>query len=249
METETDQLANLLRASAVAELEDVVDHLTIEHVVTVPLDNGRNHYESHDGLIVQLRRAITPDLGRGSGGSTGEPSVMDVDAAERYARIKINIIARLDSLPTLPIAGRLPFDREHPEQSLRQWRYAFLAYADITTDDIRDAVQQLHRMAGMIRDKFDPPRQRELVGIDCPVCGQAWWLDNRDRHNIVRRTALVITIRPGDLDESFAECTHCQATRDASEPRGYWRGERGLRELQWDIEQAADQHIDIGASS
>lgn len=241
-------------------LLDVVDKLTVSHVVTTQRDDGKNHYESHDGLIKQLRDAIassTVGLGSGAGQSAHERIPLDADAMVKYEQIEEAIgewfRANCDGIP-----GMLP------EDNLRAWYLVFTNAhrAGTISDTIYDAhVHALEGWAHTIEEKLSAPTVRELFDQHgqpevCPECGAGWYtaiLNSgtlvkpvTDRSGTVhrfwyekeRRVALTASYTPderGGLTASFARCGCCGHV---------WMGSQGIRALAYDLENPNRESAD-----
>lgn len=203
-----------------------LDQLTIDHQVRVPVEDGPDYIATHEGLIVQLRKAVASDLGGGggAGASPNERTPIDADALVKYEQLEEAISGRYQSLVGGP-SGYLP------ENDLRFWYAAFcraLQAGQKSDDDYRYELRTLESWVRMILDKFEPPRKRELAGDKCPECGFDWFIDATDKNDKQRKVALTITYREGDLDASVASCGCCKQQ---------WHGVMGLRALSYAIEQ------------
>jgi hypothetical protein len=228
-------------------LLDVVDALTIQHVVTTKLDDGKNHYESHDGLIKQLRDAIASNIGGSAGGKPAHERIpLDADALVKYEQIEEAIgewfRGSCEGVPGL-----------YPEDNLRQWYIAFQHdhRAGIITQALYDGhVKALEGWAHTIEEKLSAPTVRELFDQDgrpetCPDCGAGWYevilnagVDARNPDGTVkrrwyekeRRVALTVSYTPDDrggLTASFAKCGCCGHV---------WMGTQGIRALAYELE-------------
>ena len=202
-----------------------LDQLTIDHQVRVPVEDGPDYIATHEGLIVQLRKAVASNLGGGSGaGAAGNERVpIDADALVKYQQIEEAISGRHQSLVGGP-SGL------YPEADLRWWFAAFnraLQAGTKNDSDYRYELGVLESWVRLIQDKLEPPRKRELVNDKCPECGFAWFVDATDKADPQRKVALTITYREGDLDASVASCGCCKQQ---------WHGVMGLRALSYAIE-------------
>lgn len=233
-------------------LLDVVDKLTIEHLVTSPLDSGKNHYERHDGLIKQLRDAIASNIGGSAGGKPPQERIpLDADALMKYEQIE-EAIGEWFRVTCEGIPGLLP------EDNLRQWFLTFSnAYrAGTITDTIYDVhVHALEAWAQTIEEKLSAPTVRELFDINgqpevCPECGAGWYevilnagIQTRNPDGTVkarwyekeRRVALTASYHPDDrggLSRSFVRCGCCNTV---------WMDGRGIRALAYDLEHREPQ--------
>jgi hypothetical protein len=206
-------------------LLSVLDRLTIDHQVRVPVEDGPDYIATHKGLIVQLREAVASDLGGGggAGASASERVPLDADALVKYQQIEEAISARHQSLVGGP-SGL------YPENDLRWWYGAFAKALQAGRKLEADYAYELRTLQGwerLILAKFDPPRKRELAGEKCPECGFDFYVDNADRADPQRKVALTITYPDGGLDEAEAQCGCCKKQ---------WHGLLGLRELSYAIE-------------
>jgi hypothetical protein len=206
-------------------LLQVLDRLTQDHQVRVPVEDAPDYIATHKGLIVQLREAVASDLGGGggAGASPNERVPLDADALMKYEQIEEAISARHHSLVGGP-SGR------YPEDDLRWWYVAFTKALQAGTkleSDYAYELRTLETWERIITSKFDPPRKRELAGDKCPECGSDFYVDNHDRNDPQRKVALTITYREGDLDASEATCGCCKTQ---------WHGIMGLRALSYAIE-------------
>lgn len=222
-------------------LLDAVDELTIEHVVTSPVGDGKNHYERHEGLIKQLREAIVSDIGGGGGGKAPRERIpLDADALLKYQQIELAIGERFRDL-CAGIPGL------YPEETLRSWYVAFAnahRAGQVSDAAYDDELRAMRSWVRIILEKLSPPTKRELVGEQCPECGFAWydtvvnvgqgpksgerWLD------VDRQVALTVSYRPddkGSLDGSFAKCGCCNHV---------WMGTTGIRALAYVLEHRED---------
>jgi len=208
-------------------LLEVLDRLTQDHQVRVPVEDGPDYIATHKGLIVQLRDAVASNLGGGSGGGAAgnERVPIDADALIKYQQIEEAISARHQSLVGGP-SGL------YPENDLRWWFAAFNKALQAGTKNDSDYRYELGVLSGWVRlieEKFEPPRKRELVNDKCPECGFAWYVDNSDKTDPQRKVALTITYREGDLEASEASCGCCKTQ---------WHGVMGLRALSYAIEES-----------
>jgi hypothetical protein len=215
-------------------LLQVLDRLTQDHQVRVPVEDAPDYIATHKGLIVQLRDAVASDLGGGggAGASPNERVPLDADALMKYEQIEEAISARHHSLVGGP-SGR------YPENDLRWWYAAFtraLQSGQKLEHDYQYELRTLQGWERLILDKFDPPRKRELAGDTCPECGFDWYVDATDKHDKQRKVALTITYREGDLDASEAQCGCCKKQ---------WHGIMGLRELSYAIEESDTPKSDL----
>lgn len=210
------------------ELLDVIDVLTIEHVVTTVLDDGSKHFERHEGLIQQLRAAIASNLGGGASRNAPSSYVpLDADAMEKYDQIEHAIGERFrelcEGIPGL-----------YPEQTLRQWYQAFANGVRAGKISEAEYVDQVHTLLGwvrMIEEKMSPPVTLELANSECPDCGCAWAFEKLGGAETERKVALTVRYKPdgrGGLEEATAQCGACGQL---------WKGSQGLRELAYDLEQ------------
>lgn len=205
-----------------------LDQLTIDHQVRVPVEDGPDYIATHEGLIVQLRKAVASDLGGGANASAApnERVPINTDALVRYQALEKAISARHQELVGGP-SGL------YPENDLRWWFASFteaLRAGRKTDQDYRDELRTLSSWVRSILDGFEPPRVKELVGDACPKCGFEFYTDNRDKQDMRRKVALTITYREGDLEQSTAQCGVCE--------EGRWYGLMGLRALSHDLESA-----------
>jgi hypothetical protein len=210
-------------------LLQVLDRLTIDHQVRVPVEDAPDYIATHKGLIVQLREAVASDIGGGSnaGADPNTRVPINTDALVRYQAIEKAISARHNDLVGGP-SGL------YPENDLRWWYAAFveaLRAGRMNDQNYRDELHTLTRWETSILDGFEPPRTKELVGDACPHCGFDFYIDNRDKQDMRRKVALTITYREGDMERSTAQCGVCD--------EGRWYGLMGLRSLSHDLENVA----------
>ncbi|MCU1418690.1 MAG: hypothetical protein JWP32_2864 [Schumannella sp.] len=228
-------------------LLDAVDTLTIQHVVTTRLDDGKNHYESHDGLIKQLRDAIASNIGGSAGGKPARERIpLDADALTKYEQMEVAIGERFRGLCE-GIPGLLP------EDTLRAWFLAFSnAHRAGTGSDAsyEDEVRTLQSWVRTIEEKLSAPTVRELFDQSgqpetCPECGAGWYevilnrgilerfpdgTVKRRWYEKERRIALTASYTPDDkggLTASFARCGCCGHV---------WMGSQGIRALAYELE-------------
>lgn len=210
-------------------LLDAIDDLTIVHIISTPIDDGKTHYEKHDGLIKQLREAIVSDLGGSAGGKPPNERIpLDADALQKYEQIEKAIgeryVALLEKVPGL-----------YPENNLREWYQEFANQhrsGNLSDETYDDEVKTMKSWVRIISEKLSPPTVRELVGNECPKCGFDWYIDivNLKPLDTERRVALTVTYRPDDkggLMSSFVKCGCCNEV---------WMGSTGIRELAYEIE-------------
>lgn len=210
------------------DLLDVIDTLTIEHVVTTVLDDGSKHFERHDGLIRQLRAAIASNVGGDGAGKLASQRIpLDADALEKYDQMEREIGDRFrelcEGIPGL-----------YPEQTLRQWYQVFangVRAGKISEAEYADQVHTLQGWVRIIEEKMSPPVTLELANSACPDCGCAWAFEKLGGSETDRKVALTVKYKPdehGGLEEASAQCGACGRV---------WKGSQGLRELAYDLEQ------------
>lgn len=213
-------------------LLDLVDKLTISHVITTALDDGIKHRESHDGLIKQLRSAVASNIGgSASGKQLFERIPLDVDALSKYELIEKIIsekyVKTLDKVPGL-----------YPENNLREWYIVFYNHPRTTEKEYDFEVKLLKSWVKLIEDKLSPPTVLELAKSECPECSCDWYFDvvNKTPLEVERKAALTVTYRPDDkggLTESFAQCRCCSFN---------WEGSTGVRALAYELEKQSSKH-------
>lgn len=224
------------------DLLDAVDQLTVEHTVTTLLDDGRKHFERHDGLIKQLREAIASSVGGSAGGKPPRERIpLDADALTKYEQMEVAIGERYQAL-----VGNVP--GLYPEVNLRDWYQALdneHRAGRVTDTTMGDELTTMLGWVRTIEEKLSPPTKRELVGEECPQCGFAWYdtVLNIAKHepgvkpewvDTERTVALTVTYRPDDrggLTASFAKCGCCSHV---------WMGAHGIRALAYELERTDD---------
>lgn len=153
-----------------------------------------------EGLLSQLREALTSSLGAGTGGGGGssDGGLLNLGAFTMWENI--DGIARgwmrsfnLDHTGSLEdVISRLPavIQAEHANGTI--------------DDDLRERLDAMFgQWVAQIEDLFDPPHQKELMA-PCPDCGERYHVDGD-----VQRAAVVIPVKRGRA--VIAECRCCGA--------------------------------------
>lgn len=186
-----------------------------------------------DALIVMLRETRYPSLGNGSGGGSGNPSVLNEAAIDLYEHIDGYARACLN-LWKHDIAGDLEdgldaFGEVVTKGVLHRMYDAIHAEADswMTPEDASRMYARFDEWCRKILDLIDPPHTKELEGA-CPECGKT-----HDERDGVRNRALVSTIRPG-----YAPTAECRACGKL------WAGKAGVMTLAEAIGASID-HVAI----
>jgi len=217
-------------------LLDAVDALSKRHDEMVH-DGDRYRNVKQDALLGQIRDAMYGDLGRTSSGrsSGADRSILVLEAFSLYE----DITGRVEGWHRKLTGER---KRATAEETLRAWYRAFNA-GENTPDRVEHAVLELTRFADRIRQFFDAPRTKEIIGA-CPVeeCGYEYSINGEG----ITSTALYAVYREGD--EPYVECRRCGAVWSGNSTLlqlGRYLGatvnEDELRELGVALEAQADQ--------
>lgn len=159
-------------------------------------------------LLGQLRLAMTPGMESGSGGGSGRPAPMALNAYD--------LLRRIEETSTYEYWTNGGTDRLTAislEQRIRYW-------AMMARRAPEPLAQATRLVEGWVRDidaLFNPQKRIELKGR-CPVCKSSHYLAEEDGEEI-RKAALTAT--PTKYG-SFAECGKCKSK---------WTGEDQMLEL------------------
>jgi len=173
-------------------------------------------------LLDQLENAICGSFGSDGGSSTSSPgnerNVVDSDALYEFAKISTEAADWCRERKITPT--------RKPLTDLEAWQ-------DARTDEHspRDAyyTRRLTGWAAMIENKLRP-RVRLEITAPCPICGADKWVD---AEGAVMQFPVIVDYDAeagrGLLDDASAICRNaaCQYV---------WSGERGLRQMRWDID-------------
>lgn len=210
-----------------SRLAGAVHKLTNEHVVQAPAA-GRTHYERHDALIRQLRRAAVPSSTNDGGSGKQDPREripFDADAMTKY-----------DNLTGQIGAFYLEVMHVHPERGMSsesQLSRASRVFANgieagkIADGKVTSIANRWDGWVTTIEDKLAGLRPIELTA-PCPICNFEWIID-KDGQQV---RALTVTYKDdlqGGLSESFARCKLCGEI---------WHGTGALRKLRSLIDEA-----------
>ena len=180
------------------DLRDRIDQLTLAHTVEVR-DAGRLlGTRTQPALLVQLRRAITANIGPGNGSKAAhERSVHNAGASELYATIERRI--RQWAIR----AGVTPNGHDAPTV-LRKWHTAINRNHDFTPASYATI---LAGWIDAITDLLDPPH-RYTINAPCPICGRSTVTTGHDPdHQEHGPTLTVIERDPAHL--SSVTCRSC----------------------------------------
>jgi hypothetical protein len=214
---------------------EAIHKLTNEHMVQAPAA-GRTHYERHDALISQLRRAAVPGTTNDGGSGKQDPREripFDADAVDKYD----NLTGQIGSFYLEYMSVRAPRSMS-PESQLS--RVARVFTNGITAGRVSDGLvtviaNRWDRWVTTIEDKLAGLKPIELTA-PCPVCNFEWIID-KDGQQVRALTATYKDDLRGGLDETFALCKLCGET---------WHGIGELRKLRILID-AADTPEEISA--
>ena len=171
-----------------------VERLTVTHMVSL---DGRE-YEC-EGLLSQLRDAISSSLGAGSGAGSGVAGgLLNMGAFSLWETVDGIVRGWLESFGVDARGDLLGAVQRLPEAI-----QAAHSRGDID-DDLRERLDAMFgRWVYQIEDLFDPPHQKELTA-PCPECGERFHVDG-DTQN----AAVVIPVKRGRA--VIAECRCCGA--------------------------------------
>ena len=213
-------------------LAEAVHKLTTEHMVQAPVA-GRTHYERHDALITQLRRAAVPGSTNDGGTSKQDPREripFDADAVTKYDNITGQIGAFY-----LEVMSTRPAREVSPESQLSRSMLVFtngVRAGKINDGAVTRAAARWDGWVTTIEDKLTGLKPIELTA-PCPVCEFEWIIDQEGQQ--VR--ALTVTYKDdlrGGLSESFARCKLCGEV---------WHGTGALRKLRQLIDDAEKAEV------
>lgn len=210
-----------------ARLAEAIHKLTNEHMVQAPAA-GRTHYQRHDALITQLRRAAVPGTTNDGGSGKQDPREripFDADAVTKYD----NLTGQIGSFYLEYMSTRPPRSMSPESQLSRVGRvFANGIQAGKVNDGLVTVVaNRWDRWVTTIEDKLAGLKQIEITA-PCPVCKFEWIIDREGQQ--VR--ALTVTYKDdllGGLAESFAYCKLCGEM---------WHGGGALRKLRILMDEA-----------
>ena len=191
-------------------IELAVTRLTEPHTVMVgetPAECG--------ALLVELREARYPNLGRTKGGGGGG-DVLDMKAVTMYETIDAGVRAWLDHF-------RQPQSGDLVEATKRLHGILKAEHAGGRLEDPERMFDMFPTWVQRIEDMFDPAREYELTAA-CPECGTEHAIDGEG----CQRWAVRIPVKDGRA--LVAECHECGAM---------WAGHNQLTEL------AEQMHIEV----
>jgi hypothetical protein len=206
---------------------EAVHKLTNEHMVQAPAA-GRTHYQRHDALISQLRKAAIPSSTNDGGAGKQEPREripFDADAVTKYENLTGQIASWY-----LEVMSVRPARAISPEAQLS--RVARVFSNGIQAGKVNDGqatviANRWDRWVTTIEDKLAGLKQIEVTA-PCPVCEFEWIIDGEG----LQVRALTVTYKDdlqGGLSESFARCKLCGEL---------WHGTAALRKLRQLIDDA-----------
>lgn len=220
-----------------ARLAEAIHKLTNEHMVQAPAA-GRTHYERHDALISQLRRAAIPSTTNDGGSGKQDPREripFDADAVTKYD----NLTGQIGSFYLEYMSVRPPRSLSPESQLSRVGRvFANGIQAGKVNDGLVTVVaNRWDRWVTTIEDKLAGLKKIEIT-TPCPVCKFEWIIDHEGQQ--VR--ALTVTYKDdlqGGLSESFARCKLCGEM---------WHGGGALRKLRILMDEADSDTPVVSAS-
>ncbi len=158
-------------------LAEAIHKLTNEHMVQAPAA-GRTHYERHDALIAQLRRAAVPGTTNDGNGGKQDPREripFDADAVDKYD----NLTGQIGSFYLEYMSVRPPRSLP-PESQLSRVSRVFVN--GIRAGKVNDGLVTIvanrwDRWVTTIEDKLAGLKPIELTA-PCPVCKFEWIIDH-----------------------------------------------------------------------
>lgn len=182
------------------KLDQNVSELTREQKHAVHRDNGETQwtdYKSVPSLLDQLRGACKPGMEAGSGGGSGIPAPVALNA--------LDLLMGITSTATEYWALYTQTHTVHGsvEDRIRSWAANTRASRD-------ESVEVAERITGKwvddIKALFDPQKKQE-VKAHCPACG-ARYQYKQEAGETVRQAALQVYVVEGG--QSYAECGVCE---------------------------------------
>ncbi|MET4095127.1 hypothetical protein [Arthrobacter sp. UYCu712] len=149
-------------------------------------------------LLGQLRAAFQPSMGAGSGGGSGRPAPLALNA--------FDLMRRIESVSThqyWTLGGTSRLDATSLEK--RIWFWATKALATPAAE--KEATQMITGWCMDIEALFNPEHRIELRG-KCPECGWAYYLVEEEGEIIRKRTLTAVPHERG----TFASCGYCKAS-------------------------------------
>lgn len=245
-------------------LLDAIEVLTKRRPVPVVQERDGHVWTTRtvqDSLLAQLRDAKVGGIMQHAGGSDGSERLpFNTGAVTLYTDIEDEVSRWFVDLLRQPV-------ELYPEVTLRKWfrdGIMPLRRRDSRRADVVEklALRQLTGWTNRIISMFDPPQRLELTTLQqvpvidrntglarlrpdgtiwfrteerpapCPRCGEGQAYDPTSGDRI---TSLVVEYRRSEgesaLHSSEATCRFCGAT---------WKGERGIRELRWHLDNPGE---------
>lgn len=174
-------------------------------------------------LLDRLDEAIRSNMGGSTHGGSDPAtrSLVDAGALMKLMQISSQI------MDWARIVGSV-IDKQSMIVTLDRWYLRYMEYPH--SDEISAGyAKQLRNWAHQIEASLDPPREKDLDS-PCPSCGATEWWDPQTKERYFR--PLVIRYRPDSdamVNDARGICRACATT---------W----GVRELQYEIELAAERH-------
>jgi len=196
---------------------------------------------TEEALLGRLRDAVTSSTG-GSGSSgtsslASERTTLNDGAFALWEDITGRIASMLESATEGEKATKDP--RRNLRRWLKAWQEAVKLEEVTETQELHQA-GMLTRMIERIRDLFDPPTVKEIMGT-CPSCRQRWWFTSA-RHGT--RTSVMHSV----LRTGYPVVVSCY---DCGE---HWTGEHELARLGlvlalWPrVEALTTHHVTLGGT-
>lgn len=191
------------------ELTEQVNLLTLpnRHDHWVPGPQGLRLQSSHTLPLLDLLResVYSGSGGYGRGGTAKDQrAIIDPGAFAMYEDIRRGVHSLLEEAVGVDRVGPLG----EPKDELRRWHRLYLrqitdGWLPATTEaGILLRTKRVRGWATSIADKFDPPKQKEIL-IPCPNCGKRYAEDELGD----RSSALVAELREGQ--PSMLRCKAC----------------------------------------
>jgi len=172
---------------------------------------------TEEALLVRLREAVSASTG--GSGSSGASTLPSERTSMNDAAFVLweDITGRIASMMETATDERSTKDpRRNLRRWLKAWKEAVALGEVLEAQELRQA-GVLVRMAERIRDLFDPPTVKEIVGV-CPSCRERWWFTNAKAGT--RTSVLHSVLRTGM--PVVVSCYDCGE---------HWTGERELMRL------------------